>query len=236
MSLFSWFRRRSAEPDHGETASPSPEEPAETAQPLTSGPWDEADQPEMGSRVDLGSLRVPARPGMKLRMEADQTTRQVVAASLILGGSVLQLQVFAAPRHAGVWSELREEIAASVAKQGGTADEVEGPFGPELLARLPVRTKDGRSGHRPARFIGVDGPRWFLRGVLTGQAAISPDDAATLEEVFRDTVVIRGTTARPPREPLPLTVPRVAGQPGAAETPEAAAPGGPAAPDSTGGP
>src|SRR5690625_4529345 len=152
MSLFAWFRRRSTAADSAETPDTFEDESAERDIPMTTGPWDVADQPEIGARVDLGSLRVPARPGMKLRMEADQSTRQVVAASLILGGSVLQLQAFAAPRRNGVWEELRREIAASVEKQGGTADEVDGPFGAELLARLPVRTKDGRSGHRPARF------------------------------------------------------------------------------------
>lgn len=218
MSLFSWLRKRPASPEASDdvaASQPAVDDAAHEAlddEPTTSGPWDVADEPELGARIDLGAIRLPARPGMRLRMEADKTTREVVAASLTLGGSVLQLQAFAAPRRDGVWAELREEIAASVTKQGGSADEAQGPFGPELLARLPVRTKEGRSGHRPARFLGVDGPRWFLRGVLTGQAAISPQDAAALEEVFRDAVVVRGSDARPPREPLTLTVPRAAQQ------------------------
>ena len=29
---------------------------------------------------------------------------------------------------------------------------------------------DGRTGHQPARFIGIDGPRWFLRAVFHGRA------------------------------------------------------------------
>lgn len=220
MSLFSWLRKRPASPeasDEVHASQPAVDDAVHDAvddEPTTNGPWDVADEPELGARIDLGAIRLPARPGMRLRMEADKTTREVVAASLTLGGSVLQLQAFAAPRRDGVWAELREEIAASVTKQGGSADEAQGPFGPELLARLPVRTKEGRSGHRPARFLGVDGPRWFLRGVLTGQAAISPQDAAALEEVFRDAVVVRGSDARPPREPLTLTVPKAAQQDG----------------------
>src|SRR5690625_7849163 len=93
----------------------------------------------------------------------EKRTQQIVAASVSAAGSALQLQAVAAPRSGGLWDELRPEIAASVEKQGGTADEVDGPFGREILARLPVTTQDGRMGHRPARFIGVDGPRWFLR-------------------------------------------------------------------------
>ena len=71
------------------------------------------------------------------------------------------------PRPAPTASGTRSarEIAESVTQQGGSADDLPGPFGRELLARLPVRTPEGRTGHRPARFIGADGPRWFVRGV-----------------------------------------------------------------------
>ena len=52
-----------------------------------------------------------------------------------------------APRSEGIWAEIRAEIAAGITRQGGTADEVPGAFGRELLARVPVRTP-GRP-HRP---------------------------------------------------------------------------------------
>ncbi|MEE6274352.1 DUF3710 domain-containing protein [Georgenia wangjunii] len=212
MSLFS--RRKKNAPDSDvETTTDATELADDTgaAEPAGTGPWDVSDVPVLGPRIDLGALRVPARSGMQLRMEVEKNTKQVVAASLSAGGSALQLQAFAAPRTAGLWDELRPEIAASVTAQGGTADEVEGPFGPELLSRLPVRTPEGRSGHRAARFVGVDGPRWFLRGVFTGKAAIDPDAAAELEEIFAGVVVVRGTEARAPRDVLSLEVPGTAG-------------------------
>lgn len=174
---------------------------------LERGPWDAAEVPDLGARLDLGALRVPGLPGMQLRMEMDQKGARAVAANLGYEASALQVQAFAAPRSYGIWDELRAELAASVTKQGGTADEVPGPFGTELLARLPIRTPEGRTGHRPARFIGVDGPRWFLRGVLTGRAAVEPDAATDLERVFADIVVVRGDEARPPRDLLPLHLP-----------------------------
>jgi len=175
------------------------------------GPWDVADVAERGARVDLGALWVPGRDGMELRMEIDQNTRIVTAAAVTLAGSTLQMQVFAAPRSEGIWQDIRSEIAESVTKQGGSVDDLPGPFGRELLARLPVRTSDGRSSHRPARFIGHDGPRWFLRGVLTGRAAVDPEDALALEELFADVVVLRGTEARVPRELIALTMPQAGG-------------------------
>ncbi len=171
------------------------------------GPWDAAEAPESGPRVDLGAIQLPGVPGMELRMEIDKSTSVVSAAQVNLDGSSLQVQAFAAPRTEGIWDEIREEIAESVTKQGGSADDLPGPFGRELLARLPVRTAEGRTGHRPARFIGWDGPRWFLRGVLTGKAAVDPAAAQTLEQVFADIVVVRGDEARPPRDLLALRLP-----------------------------
>jgi len=175
--------------------------------PGAGGPWDEHDVEGIGPRVDLGAIWLPGVAGMELRMEIDQANDQVTAVAINLGGSALQVQAFAAPRTEGIWAEIRTEIAESVTKQGGSADDLPGPFGRELLARLPVRTAEGRTGHRPARFIGYDGPRWFLRGVLTGKAAVDPEAARTLESIFADIVVIRGAAARAPRDLLALALP-----------------------------
>jgi hypothetical protein len=194
-------------PDVGEPSSGTRSDADVAAPTRARGPWDVSEVPERGKRVDLGPLWLPGREGMELRMEVEKTSRLVTAAAVTLHGSALQLQVFAAPRTEGIWDEIRAEIAQSVTKQGGSAEEIVGPFGRELLARLPVRTPEGRTGHRPARFIGHDGPRWFLRGVLTGRAAAEEEAATELEGVFGDVVVVRGTEARAPRDLLPLTLP-----------------------------
>ncbi len=175
------------------------------------GPWDLSQQPELGRRVDVGGLRVPARPGMQMRMELEPKSRRIVAVNVVYEGSALQLQAFAAPRSEGIWEELREEITESIGKQGGSVEEQEGTFGPELLARLPVRTKDGRSGLRPVRFLGVDGDRWFLRAVVSGKAAMDDSAGDQMEGILKDVVVVRGDEPRPPRELLPLHLP---GKPG----------------------
>ena len=171
------------------------------------GPWDVSEVPDRGARIDLGSLWVPGVHGMEVRMEVDQKTQRVTGVGVSLNGSALQIQAFAAPRREGIWDEIRAEIAESVVKQGGSVDDVPGTFGRELLARLPARTADGRTGHRPARFIGHDGPRWFLRGVVSGKAAVDVEAAKELEAVFGGTVVLRGDDARPPRDLLALTLP-----------------------------
>ncbi|MEP6759912.1 MAG: DUF3710 domain-containing protein [Sporichthyaceae bacterium] len=166
----------------------------------------EVDDPST-SRVSLGSVWIPGRPGLEVRMEADPNTNDVVAVVLVLGASALQVQPFAAPRSEGIWTDVRTEIRAGITKDGGTADEVDGPFGQELRTNVQVKGPGGVAAGQRARFVGVDGPRWFLRGVLTGDAATSDDAAAELLDLFRDVVVVRGPDAMAPRDPLPLRLP-----------------------------
>jgi hypothetical protein len=180
----------------------------------TSGPWDEADAPDDGlARIDLGSLRLPALPGMDLRVDLN-AQQQVVGATLRAGESLLQVSAFAAPRAGGIWESVREDLAKSASGQGGSLREVDGPFGPELAGTIvappppqPGATEPPQPARRPARFVGVDGPRWFLRGLITGPAAAGPEAAAPLEEAFRGIVVVRGTEPMPVREQLPLALP-----------------------------
>ena len=104
----------------------------------------EVDDPADG-RVSLGALWIPGRPGLELRVEADPATNVVIAVVLLMGTSALQLQPFAAPRSEGIWTDVRTEIKAGITREGGTADEVEGPFGPELRTNLQVKGPDGKS-------------------------------------------------------------------------------------------
>lgn len=183
-------------------AEPGADAPRATAQ----GPWDQSDAPE-AHRMDLGAVQVPVVPGMEVRMEVDKRSRAVTGANFVKDGSAVQVQAFAAPRSSGLWDDIRGQLMSSVKDQGGTAEEREGPFGTELAVRLPVQRPDGRTGYRPARFLGVDGPRWFLRAILSGKAMKDPQEAARLEEFVRGIVVVRGQEAMAPQELIPLTLP-----------------------------
>ena len=206
----------------------------------TEGPWDVADAPDDGTpRIDLGCLRLPAVAGMELRVDVNPQ-QQVVGATLRYGDSLLQVSAFAAPRAAGIWDDVRVEIARSAGGQGGSLREVEGPFGPELAGHVllapPVApgSPPAKPVRRPARFIGVDGPRWFIRGMINGPAAETPEAAAVLEDAFRSIVVVRGDQPMPVRDQLPLTLPPQAAEQvarqqaarAAGAAPGAAAPGG----------
>ncbi|MBW8820767.1 MAG: DUF3710 domain-containing protein, partial [Streptomyces sp.] len=142
-------------------------------EPRPDGPWDDTEvrDPAEG-RVDLGGLFVPGVDGMELRVEVAGDA--IVAATVVLRDSAIQLQAFAAPKREGIWGEVREEIGSGITQQGGIVDEVEGPLGWELRAQVPVQLPDGTGGFQVVRFVGVDGPRWFLRGVISGQGAVQP--------------------------------------------------------------
>ncbi len=175
--------------------------------PPAYGPFDVSDVSDRGDRLDLGALWLPGKEGAELRMEVDNQTQRVTGVALALNGSILQLQAFAAPKTLGIWDEIRDEIAQSIQSQGGEADTIPGRYGRELLAKLPVKLKDGSPAIQPARFVGVDGPRWFLRGVFSGRAAFEQAAAQDLEEIFANVVVVRGDEPRPPRDLLTLTLP-----------------------------
>jgi hypothetical protein len=172
------------------------------------GPFDEAEANPVRPYVDLGGVKVLPREGLHVRLEVEEGTKRVVAIGLDYANSTLQVQPFAAPRNSGLWHEIRSQIAEQIARQGGTTTVRDGAFGPEVLAQIPVAAAEGQTGHqRLARFIGVDGPRWFLRGVIAGEAAVDPTAAAKIEDLFRSIVVVRGTTPMPPRDLIPLRMP-----------------------------
>lgn len=188
----------------------------------SSGPFDVSEADDDTTRIDLGSLRIPGVSGMELRLEVDERQDQVIAATAVLGDSALQLQAFAAPKSRGIWGEVRDEIADSIEEQGGTVEVETGDFGAELRTRMPSAAPDGRTVFAPARFVGVDGPRWFLRGVVSGRAAIDEAVAHDLLDVLRGTVVVRGIEPMAPRELLPLRLPETGADAPTAEDADAA--------------
>lgn len=191
--------------------APTDESPIEHAKSApadreTNGPLDVAEANAVRPYVDLGGVKILPRPELAVRLEIEEGSKRVVAVALDYAESTLQVQPFAAPRTSGLWQEIREQILEQVSRQGGSAQELDGPFGPELRAEIPAPAGNA-PGVRIARFIGVDGPRWFLRGVISGKGAVDAEAAAQVEDLFRSIVVVRGTTPMPPRDLIPLTVP-----------------------------
>jgi hypothetical protein len=198
--------------DYGE---PFDDELAEQAQPASTsraegGPWDAGEAFPAQERVDLGSLQVPVGPEHEIQLVmAEQHGAWV---TVKYRESEVQIQAFAAARRSALWDDVRAEIAAEVDTAGGRSQESDGSFGIELMAQVPMEPGQPASGMRLVRFVGIDGPRWFVRGLFTGPAADGGEQAELLEEVLRDVVVVRGDHPVPPRDILELRLPPEARQ------------------------
>ena len=196
------------------------------------GPWDvnevdDLDGTEQAPKIDLGSLIITAVPGSELRLQVAEETKEIVSAMLVIEttvpapagqpartqtvSSALELGAYAAPRSGGLWAELREEISEAATAQGGSASLREGPFGVELYRFIPVTTPEGEQGYQPSRMWVAEGPRWLLRGIVYGQAAVEDDvESPVVADVlaaFRQVVVRRGEEAMAPGDLLPLSMP-----------------------------
>ena len=157
--------------------------------------------------IDLGSLIVIPDDGMEVRLEVEEASGEVGAVVLVSDDGALELRAFAASRGGDAWADLRPQIAAEVARIGGTATEQHGTFGAELVCMVPMQTPEGQGGAQTSRVIGQVGPAWILRATLMGAAALDPALANRWEEGIRRVVVRRGREARAPGSPLPLRLP-----------------------------
>lgn len=191
-------QRRARAERYSEQPDPVEERPAAPRV----GPYDVTEAPSGVQRLDLGSLKIPAVDGVEVRVQAspEGEVQQVV---LVHGENALQLAAFAAPRSEGIWDEVRAGIRKSLFDDGVAAEEIEGEYGVALRAR--VRTPEGLTD---LRFVGIDGPRWMVRGVFQGAVAVDPSNAPPLVECLHGLVVERGHEAKPVSEALPLRLPK----------------------------
>ncbi|CAB4627581.1 unannotated protein [freshwater metagenome] len=169
----------------------------------TAGPFDSSEVIQLRPSIDFGALQLPIREDVSLKLEVAEASSRIVALTVDHQGSTLQLQAFSAPGSEGIWHEIRQTLEQSIQSQNGKTETVVGPLGPELNAQIPNRG----GGFRLAKFIGVDGPKWFLRGVISGLALSDPLAMTYMVDIFRSVVVMRGNSPMPPKELLQLTAP-----------------------------
>jgi hypothetical protein len=163
-----------------------------------SGPFDETEAPEDGlARLDLGSVRLPVPDGAQLQVEVDPSG-PVRAVHVVTSAGQLTVSAYAAPRSGGLWAEVSEELAEQLRGDGATVRRERGEWGGELTA-----VANGTA----LRFVGVDGPRWMLRGVAAGPVEQGASLAHALRDLIRGAVVARGEDPLPVRTPLPLELP-----------------------------
>ena len=176
------------------------------SQPLdrqSAGPFDISELVQVRPSIDFGAIQLPLRDDVVYKLEVEEATSKIVALTVEYNGSALQLQAFSAPASDGVWHEIRSSLEQSILAQNGRTEQVVGPLGPELNAQIP--NVDG--GFRLAKFIGVDGPKWFLRGVISGLALGDVLSMSHVIDIFRSVAVVRGSQPMPPKELLELVAP-----------------------------
>lgn len=202
-------RKKSPENTGPETVEDDAGTTEEIVDVRANGPWDASEKStaEDSNYIDLGSLIVKGRPGFNLQLPTDGESDDIGSVVLLTEDSGLEMRAFAAARSGGLWDEVRADLIEEVERLGGNFLAVDGAFGPELQIRVPVTLPDGEDGFQPSRIIGVEGPRWLLRGTLLGDAALNPTDGGLLIDAFRDTIVVRGADPKAPREALLIALP-----------------------------
>lgn len=166
------------------------------------GPHDLTEVTSTLGYLSFGSILMPTIEGVSVRAEVDEATNAIVAVSFEHQESVLQVSAFSAAKSEQLWPEIYQQLMETISTTGGRVSESIGGFGKQLEA---VVVANGVT--KEVRFIGFDGPRWFLRGAISGPALVDANAALNMEDIFRSLVIDRGSSPLPPREPLPLRVP-----------------------------
>ena len=186
---------QTSQEDRNETAAEQDE-----AEQSGKGPWDSTDPeaPDTDEYLDIGALMLPFLKGSELRLKANSQTGDVLGATITYKSSSLELEPFAAPKSLGLWDEVRADLL----KANPSCKEVDGVFGKELT--LPVKVK---GKNLLTRVVGVDGPRWMLRGIFSGPAAKGGKEKDVLDGYLADLVVVRGDEPLAPRDLVPMHAP-----------------------------
>jgi hypothetical protein len=163
------------------------------------GPWDSTVAPKDDvQRLDLGSVLLPMPDEAQLQVEMDQQSGSVRAVHILTPVGQLTVSAFAAPKSGGLWKEVGAELIVGLKEDGARINRENGEWGEEITAR--------NQGVQ-ILFVGIDGPRWMLRGVAAGPEEHFAQNAEALREMIRGTVVVRGDQPMPPRTPLPVELP-----------------------------
>jgi hypothetical protein len=197
------FGKRKNVQDDQAGAVPEPGDVAESAvDDDPDGPFDveEFDDPAVVTlgRHDLGSVLIPENEGAELAIEVNQQGVPTMVWMVTSNGRY-NITAYAAPKTGNLWREVVTEIAESLRNDSAQVSVEDGPWGREVVG---VVTK----GPEPVvmRFVGVDGPRWMVRGAAIGTPESADAIAADVRNALADTVVRRGDTPQPVRAMLNL--------------------------------
>jgi len=176
-----------------------PDEDGPELSDVSDGPFDVADFEDDGiPRIDLGSVKVPVPDGSQVQVEMDPEAGGVRAVHVVTEQGQITVSAYAAPRSGGLWREVSTELADQLRTDGAKVTIGRGVWGLEISAIV---------GDVALRFVGVDRPRWMLRGVIAGPQSEAAAAVEVLREIVRRTIVDRGDAPMPVRTPLTITLP-----------------------------
>lgn len=163
-----------------------------------SGPFED-DGPDDGLlRLDLGSVRLPVPDGAQVQITSPPGHLPAVEVLTELGR--FRVTAYAAPPAGGLWEQVYGDLTEQLSGEAGALLSESGDWGQELVLVM-------HDGEFVERFIGVDGPRWILFGVVAGPPELAAQSASALRDMLRGTVVVRGARQLPDRTPLPIKLP-----------------------------
>lgn len=166
---------------------------------VSDGPYDVEGFSDDGiPRIDLGSVKVPVPDGSQVQVEMDPEAGGVRAVHVVTEQGQITVSAYAAPRSGGLWREVSSELADQLRADGAKVTIGRGVWGLEISAII---------GDVALRFVGVDRPRWMLRGVIAGPQSEAAGAVEVLREIVRRTIVDRGDAPMPVRTPLTITLP-----------------------------
>jgi hypothetical protein len=197
------FGKRKNDKDDQAGGVPDPDDVAEAAVdddpdgPFDVEEFDDAAVVTVG-RHDLGSVLIPENDAAELAIEVNQQGVPTMVWMVTPNGRY-NITAYAAPKTGNLWREVVTEIAESLRNDSAQVSVEDGPWGREVVG---VMTK----GPEPVvmRFVGVDGPRWMVRGAAIGTPESADAIAADVRNALADTVVRRGDTPQPVRAMLNL--------------------------------
>jgi uncharacterized protein YggU (UPF0235/DUF167 family) len=190
---------RHAAPDADDTIEDEAYDEDSELSDVSDGPFDVGDFEDDGvPRIDLGSVKVPVPDGSQVQVEMDPEAGGVRAVHVVTEQGQITVSAYAAPRSGGLWREVSTELAEQLRADGAKVNIGRGKWGLEISAIV---------GDVALRFVGVDRPRWMLRGVIAGPQSEAAPAVEVLREIVRRTIVDRGDAPMPVRTPLTITLP-----------------------------
>lgn len=202
-----WRKKTSTTPSESDEPQPTHKPTLADEHPIwiAPGPRDITEVDVSLGYLNHGCVLVPAVEGMHISPIGNIQDGKASGLRIAVGTSLLEIEVFAAPRSGNVWPEMRQALADMAKNMKASVEVRNTRYGVENFLSIPIDMPDGGKGRTYIREIGHEGQRWVTRIKLLGQAAVDPKVANQFEGLINRLVIVRGPEPRARLELLPVT-------------------------------